>query len=157
MIGFIERGYSVCNSLGRSHLNLSGPPRDGRPWPKSIASAQVGFHLLFVTFPQGREPRRPARHDVCRDRNSALTWRDRKSRVRKAHTSPSPSAKCQVSGLSLLFQARLGTRTRIVSKNGCLRAVQYVRFPGGPPPEYWTRLWLLSFGDRTGSGVSNQV
>ena len=116
MIGFIERGYSVCNSLGRSHLNLSGPPRDGRPWPKSIASAQVGFHLLFVTFPQGREPRRPARHDVCRDRNSALTWRDRKSRVRKAHTSPSPSAKCQVSGLPLLFQARLGTRTRIVSK-----------------------------------------
>jgi len=38
-----------------------------------------------------------------------------------------------------------------------VRAVQYVRFPGGPPPEYWTRLWLLSFGDRTGSGVSNQV
>ena len=35
--------------------------------------------------------------------------------------------------------------------------VQYVRFPGGPPPEYWTRPWLLSFGDRTGSGVSNQV
>ena len=37
------------------------------------------------------------------------------------------------------------------------RTVQYVRFPGGPPPEYWTRPWLLSFGDRTGSGVSNQV
>ena len=44
-----------------------------------------------------------------------------------------------------------------ISKNKKLRAVQYVRFPGGPPPEYWTRLWLLSFGDRTGSGVSNQV
>ena len=37
------------------------------------------------------------------------------------------------------------------------KTVQYVRFPGGPPPEYWTRPWLLSFGDRTGSGVSNQV
>ena len=37
------------------------------------------------------------------------------------------------------------------------RTVQYVRFPGGPPPEYCTRPWLLSFGDRTGSGVSNQV
>lgn len=36
-------------------------------------------------------------------------------------------------------------------------AVQYVRFPSGPPPEYQTRPWLLSFGDRTGSGVSNQV
>lgn len=35
--------------------------------------------------------------------------------------------------------------------------VQYVRFPAGPPREYWTRPWLLSFGDRTGSGVSNQV
>jgi len=38
-----------------------------------------------------------------------------------------------------------------------METVQYVRFPGGPPPEYWTRPWLLSFGDRTGSGVSNQV
>ena len=153
MIGFIERGYSVNNSLGRSHLNLSGPPRDGRPWPKSIASAQVGFHLLFVTFPRGREPRRPARHDVCRDRNSALTWRDRKSRVRKAHTRPSPSAKCLASSCS----GPPRDQDQNSFKNSCLRAVQYVRFPGGPPPEYWTRLWLLSFGDRTGSGVSNQV
>ena len=38
-----------------------------------------------------------------------------------------------------------------------IETVQYVRFPAGPPREYWTRPWLLSFGDRTGSGVSNQV
>ena len=37
------------------------------------------------------------------------------------------------------------------------KTVQYVRFPGGLPPESWTRPWLLNFGDRTGSGVSNQV
>ena len=43
---------------------------------------------------------------------------------------------------------------RIIRK---IETVQYVRFPAGPPREYWTRPWLLSFGDRTGSGVSNQV
>ena len=49
MIGFIERGYSVCNSLGRSHLNLSGPPRDacndglsGREAPEQRAGAGEG-------------------------------------------------------------------------------------------------------------------
>ena len=46
---------------------------------------------------------------------------------------------------------------RVLGDMVVMETVQYVRFPGGPPPEYWTRPWLLSFGDRTGSGVSNQV
>ena len=55
-------------------------------------------------------------------------------------------------------QERADLRVWIVNENKMvIKTVQYVRFPGGPPPEYWTRPWLLSFGDRTGSGVSNQV
>ena len=46
---------------------------------------------------------------------------------------------------------------RVLGDIVVMETVQYVRFPGGPPPEYWTRPWLLSFGDRTGSGGSNQV
>ena len=74
--------------------------------------------------------------------------------MRKTHKFKSKS-KCQVSGL-FCFGPASGPGPELI-KNVVVRAVQYVRFPGGPPPEYWTRLWLLSFGDRTGSGVSNQV
>lgn len=67
------------------------------------------------------------------------------------------SSQCQERASQVLTSCgpQITSSQKIAKKR--LGTVQYVRFPGGPPPEYWTRPWLLSFGDRTGSGVSNQV
>ena len=82
--------------------------------------------------------------------------RETRRRLRERKTGPDGLDSKDAEG-----GAALGDPTSMRSWLSCLdivcKTVQYVRFPGGPPPEYWTRPWLLSFGDRTGSGVSNQV
>ena len=75
----------------------------------------------------------------------------RNKRAEREEGKKQPSAK------SARHRARADLRSLGIIKINEISTVQYVRFPGGPPPEYWTRPWLLSFGDRTGSGVSNQV
>jgi hypothetical protein len=103
---------------------------------------------------EGIEPTEKADH--CQPGKDKKTIDEKGKRLR-LHGSKRLGQSTCVKGKVRDAPERADLRVWMVNGKSWIKTVQYVRFPGGPPPEYWTRPWLLSFGDRTGSGVSNQV